>query len=181
MLLIYSLTVKLLTEHRLEFLSLKGGCTGSSECTHVKMPHLLEITCHVSFYLELCLVLFTLIFQEFLQPVLAGEQPLHCAEAKGYGNFTVQFLHTCVSKLKKETDKTNTRKLLIAAEHCCSCYVKVWDKLTLDDDYTVPKLVYHVLNSVKHKVSSTLCLFFFPFTGLSLAQNVFPFTSHINP
>ena len=98
-----------------------------------------------------------LIFQEFLQPVLAGEQPLHCAEAKGYGNFTVQFLHTCVSKLKKETDKTNTRKLLIAAEHCCSCYVKVWDKLTLDDDYTVPKLVYHVLNSVKHKVGSTLC------------------------
>ena len=31
--------VKLLTEHHLEFLSLKGGCTGSSEFTHVKMPH----------------------------------------------------------------------------------------------------------------------------------------------
>ena len=31
--------VKLLTEHDLEFLSLKGGCTGSSESTHVKMPH----------------------------------------------------------------------------------------------------------------------------------------------
>ena len=31
--------VKLLTEHLLEFLSLKGGCTGSSESTHVKMPH----------------------------------------------------------------------------------------------------------------------------------------------
>ena len=31
--------VKLLTEHHLEFLSLKGGCTGSSESTHVKMPH----------------------------------------------------------------------------------------------------------------------------------------------
>ena len=30
---------KLLTEHHLEFLSLKGGCTGSSEFTHVKMPH----------------------------------------------------------------------------------------------------------------------------------------------
>ena len=29
----------LLTEHYLEFLSLKGGCTGSSECTLVKMPH----------------------------------------------------------------------------------------------------------------------------------------------
>ena len=31
--------VKLLTEHHLEFLSLLGGCKGSSESTHVKMPH----------------------------------------------------------------------------------------------------------------------------------------------
>ena len=31
--------VKLLTEHHLEFLSLKGGCRGSSESTHFKMPH----------------------------------------------------------------------------------------------------------------------------------------------
>ena len=30
--------VKLLTEHHLEFLSLKGGCRGSSESTLVKMP-----------------------------------------------------------------------------------------------------------------------------------------------
>ena len=33
------MTVKLLTEHHLEFLSIKGGCTGSSESTFVKMPH----------------------------------------------------------------------------------------------------------------------------------------------
>ena len=31
--------VKLLTEHHLECLSLKRGCRGSSESTHVKMPH----------------------------------------------------------------------------------------------------------------------------------------------
>ena len=31
--------VKLLTEHHLECVSLKGGCRGSSESTHVKMPH----------------------------------------------------------------------------------------------------------------------------------------------
>ena len=35
----YSTTVKLLTEHHSEFLSFKGGCTGSSQSTHVKMPH----------------------------------------------------------------------------------------------------------------------------------------------
>ena len=34
--------VKLLTEHHLEFLSLTGGCTGSSESTLVKMPHCWE-------------------------------------------------------------------------------------------------------------------------------------------
>ena len=35
----YSMIVKLLTEHDLKFLSLKGGCIGSSESTHIKMPH----------------------------------------------------------------------------------------------------------------------------------------------
>ena len=34
--------VKLLTEHHLGFQSLKGGCRGSSESTHVKMPHCLK-------------------------------------------------------------------------------------------------------------------------------------------
>ena len=33
------MTVKLLTEHHLEFISLKGGFTGSSVSTLVKMPH----------------------------------------------------------------------------------------------------------------------------------------------
>ena len=34
--------VKLLTEHDLEFLSVKGGCTGSSEAALVKMTHCLK-------------------------------------------------------------------------------------------------------------------------------------------
>ena len=38
----YALIVKLLTEHHLEFLSLKGGCRGSSESTHVKMSNCLK-------------------------------------------------------------------------------------------------------------------------------------------
>ena len=33
------MSVKLLTEHHLEYLSLTGGCTGWSESTLVKMPH----------------------------------------------------------------------------------------------------------------------------------------------
>ena len=35
----YPMSNKLLNEHHLRFLSLKGGCRGSSESTLVKMPH----------------------------------------------------------------------------------------------------------------------------------------------
>ena len=43
---------KLLTEHRLEFLSLKGGCRGSSESTLLKMPHCRKsyVMAHLMFY-----------------------------------------------------------------------------------------------------------------------------------
>ena len=37
--LAYSMNIKLLTEHLLEFLSLKGGCIGSPESSLDKMPH----------------------------------------------------------------------------------------------------------------------------------------------
>ena len=33
------MNIKLMTDHDLGFLSLKGGCVGSSESTQVKMPH----------------------------------------------------------------------------------------------------------------------------------------------
>ena len=43
--------VKLLTEHHLEFLSLKGGYRGSSESTLVKVPHCWKsrVMAHISF------------------------------------------------------------------------------------------------------------------------------------
>ena len=45
----YSMTLRLLTEHNLEFLSLKGGITGLSDSTLVKMPHCWKshVTAHV--------------------------------------------------------------------------------------------------------------------------------------
>ena len=45
------MTVKLVTEHHLAFLSLKGGCTGSSESTLVKMPYCWKphVTAHILF------------------------------------------------------------------------------------------------------------------------------------
>ena len=48
----HSMTVKLLTEHHLEFLSLKGGCTGSPESTLVKMSNYWKshVAAHLSVY-----------------------------------------------------------------------------------------------------------------------------------
>ena len=62
----YSMIVKLMTEHRLEFLSLKGGCRGSSVSTHVKMPDcqtsaLRRITrgSHIAYYSLMFLIAIT--------------------------------------------------------------------------------------------------------------------------
>ena len=43
--------VKLLTGHHLEFLSLKGGCRGSSESTLFKIPHCCKsnVAAHIVF------------------------------------------------------------------------------------------------------------------------------------
>ena len=51
------MSVKLLTEHVLEFLSFKGGCTGSYESTLVKMPHCWKshVTAHLLYPLGLIL------------------------------------------------------------------------------------------------------------------------------
>ena len=44
--------VKLLTEHHLEFLSLTGGCRGSSKSTHVKMPHCCNLMHRLILYMH---------------------------------------------------------------------------------------------------------------------------------
>ena len=60
----YSMTVKLLTEHYLQFLRLKGGFTGSSESTLERMPHCWKshVPARITFlYAQnvLCLIIFT--------------------------------------------------------------------------------------------------------------------------
>ena len=50
----YSMSVKLLTEQHLEFLSLKRGCTGSFESTLVKMPHCWKSHATAQLFLTRC-------------------------------------------------------------------------------------------------------------------------------
>ena len=58
----YYMSVKLLTEYQLKFLSLKRGCTGSSESKLVKMPHCWKS--HVA--AQLLLTWFYLLFPLFV-------------------------------------------------------------------------------------------------------------------
>ena len=48
--------VKLLTEHHLEFLSLKGSYTGSSDSKHIKIPRCWKS--HVTAHLFILIILF---------------------------------------------------------------------------------------------------------------------------
>ena len=50
------MSVKLLTKHYLEYLSLKGGCTGPSESTLVKIPYCWKshVTAHMLIVMRLC-------------------------------------------------------------------------------------------------------------------------------
>ena len=52
------MTVKLSTEHHLEFLNIKEGCTGSSESTHVKISNCWKshVAAHMILWREQCLV-----------------------------------------------------------------------------------------------------------------------------
>ena len=48
------MSVKLLAEHHLEFLRLKGGCTGSSDSILVKIPHCWKsnVTAHIHLFVN---------------------------------------------------------------------------------------------------------------------------------
>ena len=50
----YSMDLRLLIEHRLEFLSLKVGCSGSCESTFVEIAHCWKshVTAHIKFQLN---------------------------------------------------------------------------------------------------------------------------------
>ena len=73
------MSVKLQTEHQLEFLSLKGGCTGSSESTLVKMPHCWKS--HVVAQIILIHVFHTLIY---VSQHMRFWYLLHCRAMKEY-------------------------------------------------------------------------------------------------
>ena len=70
----YSIIVKLLTERHLEFLSLKGSCTGSSESTLVKMSNCWKS--HALAQIETCHQTVTIAENRFAQAATATTMSL---------------------------------------------------------------------------------------------------------
>ena len=89
------MTVKLLTEHHLEFLSLKGGCTGSSESTPVKTPHCWKT--HVAAQIEhMGLDLRKPVFWGFANNT-GTDQPVHPRSL--ISAFVIRLLESIISRL----------------------------------------------------------------------------------
>ena len=61
-----TMIVKLQTENHLEFLSLTGGCRGSSESTHVKMPPCWKSHATAQISLKIC------------KHKVSGDDPVEC-------------------------------------------------------------------------------------------------------
>ena len=93
------MSVKLLTEHHLECLSLKGGWRGSSESTHVKMPP--------------CLKSHALAHLVLLTACLSGRYGTNCNSSCGH----CQDTKTC----DRETGKCAPCQAGWKGEKCDSC------------------------------------------------------------
>ena len=63
--------VKLLIENHLEFLSLKGGCTGSCESTLIEKSHCWKSHVAAHYYIMCCSFMYFILFTQ----IIATEQP----------------------------------------------------------------------------------------------------------
>ena len=110
------MSIKLLTEHHLEFLGLKGGCTGSSESTHVKMPHCWKS--HVAAHLSLKFqTVFLNLFQtngfpKILDIIMSGWSLVYIDVSKVLISKTIVFL-----SLKIDFVRTNSAPFHLGL-HC---------------------------------------------------------------
>ena len=111
----YSMSVKLLTECHLDFLSLNEGCTGSSESTLVKMPHCWKL--HVVAQIRNLCFRYTLItkgpYPRTRCPGLSNPSIFLLAgvEQLGYRNCSSKFSRTmcCLYSLYRASTRTVAR------------------------------------------------------------------------
>ena len=103
------MNVKLLTKQQLEFQNLKGGCTGSSESTLVKMPH-----CWKS---RVAAHMWNVLYLLIIDKCTAREEPSVLALAQNghsnqHGSSILRFLDRKTSSSRDNGEKTEQRKCL---------------------------------------------------------------------
>ena len=110
----YTMIVMLLTEQLVDFLSLKGGCTCSSESTLVKMPHCWKS--HVTANLfDLILYVPSTIFQlnrdgsSWVEPVLSKDK---CVLLKDHNAVTPARLEPTASRSRVKHSSTEPLRSL---------------------------------------------------------------------
>ena len=127
----YSTSIMLLTDQHLGSLSLKGGCTGLSESTHVKIPHCLKshVTAHMHKYQNLmycheCIRLGILLLVHFNEKVHQSRRSLW---ALAMSHLTSFHLSLMMGRRRKRswkrremfpTCRTNTRPETAAEGRC---------------------------------------------------------------
>ena len=114
------MSVKLLTEYHLEFLSLKGGCTGWSESSHVKMPHCWKS--HVVAHLSSRPVFFQFLSGRFTQVLLYLFRCFQSTKGYGFINEPVhEVSNNVVCASSKSSDQPAHMRSLIRAFAGCVC------------------------------------------------------------
>ncbi|XP_071103175.1 separin-like [Haliotis cracherodii] len=82
--------------------------------------------------------------KEYLSSILTVKGKAKNGDLKEKGMFAVKFLHSAVAVVGNDVPED-----LIAAVHiCCQGYQTARDNIKLQDELTVPKLVYHILNKL---------------------------------
>ena len=82
--------LRLLTEHHLESLSFKGGCTGSSESTLVKIPHcwkshVSDVTARMLNFMSMVYIVpFLSVFQKIITDFVTIEMAFHAKALEVY-------------------------------------------------------------------------------------------------
>ena len=103
------MTIKLLTERHLEFVSLKGGYTGSYESTFVKMPHCWKS--HVTVKMPVYLYASFVLYLAFVHA------PCKMLQHLAYGN-TMSTLDEQIKTCSRTGNMVLGTDLLVVKLHC---------------------------------------------------------------
>ena len=140
------MTLRPLTDHRLDFLSLKGGCTCSSESTLIKILHCWKS--HVTAQFIIFSLMATMMKQKFRRPGKMVGCQMTCVLPSAilpniYINATLCINYIYFQRIIQLHDTSCTQKVLVIQIQC-----EEYMHLTLGPSYVILSI------STKYKISN---------------------------